>query len=180
MVQWFEKARDIWVEGGQLKSEALLNLTEDFFDALMVGKKQVIGSFLHRTGELIADSSVHITIQQELLMPADDKLQDFWIDFNVGSQSITFYISPDDDEEETQWETVCLPEDEVEKYLVEEKDGNNLLKVSMKHPLNVSGKEGSQIQIYFSAALNIAEAIKNVYGAIKAKVSFTALSFWGR
>ncbi|MGH0184022.1 UNVERIFIED_CONTAM: hypothetical protein FKN15_013913 [Acipenser sinensis] len=208
------------------------------------GKKQVIGSFLHRTGELIADSSVHITIQQEavrklnmildeipkedktqilssgkvlyydlqvaitealcrmttgkqrqeladqwftmefvanafkgikdsefetLLMPADDKLQDFWIDFNVGSQSITFYISPDDDEEETQWETVCLPEDEVEKYLVEEKDGNNLLKVSMKHPLNVSGKEGSQIQIYFSAALNIAEAIKNVYGAIKAK-----------
>ncbi|KAK6471727.1 synaptonemal complex protein 2-like [Huso huso] len=295
---WFEKARDIWVEGGQLKSEALLNLTEDFFDALMVvyensseGKKQVIGSFLHRTGELIADSGVHITIQQEavrklnmildeipkedktqilssgkvlcvmsglgkriliggdydlqvaitealcrmttgkqrqeladqwftmefvanafkgikdsefetdcrkflnlvngmlgdrrsvytypclkvfldeheLLMPADDKLQDFWIDFNVGSQSITFYISPDDDEEETQWETVCLPEDEVEKYLVEEKDGNNLLKVSMKHPLNVSGKEGSQIQIYFSAALNIAEAIKNVYGAIKAK-----------
>ncbi|MGH0184947.1 UNVERIFIED_CONTAM: hypothetical protein FKN15_016458 [Acipenser sinensis] len=213
------------------------------------GKKQVIGSFLHRTGELIADSSVHITIQQEavrklnmildeipkedktqilssgkvlyydlqvaitealcrmttgkqrqeladqwftmefvanafkgikdsefetLLMPADDKLQDFWIDFNVGSQSITFYISPDDDEEETQWETVCLPEDEVEKYLVEEKDGNNLLKVSMKHPLNVSGKEGSQIQIYFSAALNIAEAIKNVYGAIKAKLLMPA------
>ncbi|RXM92487.1 Synaptonemal complex protein 2 [Acipenser ruthenus] len=117
---------------------------------------------------------------ETLLMPADDKLQDFWIDFNVGSQSITFYISPDDNEEETQWETVCLPEDEVEKYLVEEKDGNNLLKVSMKHPLNVSGKEGSQIQIYFSAALNIAEAIRNVYGAIKAKVSFTALSFWGR
>ncbi|MBN3282862.1 SYCP2 protein, partial [Polyodon spathula] len=308
MVQWFEKARDIWVEGGQLKSEALLNLTEDFFDALMVvyensseGKKQVVGSFLHRTGELIADSGVHITIQQEavrklnmilgeipkedktqilssgkllcvmnrlgkriliggdydlqvaitealcrmttgkqrqeladqwftmefvanafkgikdsefetdcrkflnlvngmlgdrrsvytypclkvfldeheLLMPADDKLQDFWIDFNVGSQSITFYISPDDNEEENQWETVSLPEDEVEKYLVEEKDGNNLLRVSMKHPLNVSGKEGSQIQIYFSAALNIVEAIRNVYGATKAKVSFTALTFWG-
>ncbi|XP_066558974.1 synaptonemal complex protein 2-like [Amia ocellicauda] len=72
MVQWYEKAREMWVEAGQLKNEALMNLAEDFFDSLMVvhensneGKRQVGEAFLHHTGQLTGDTRVHITIQQE-------------------------------------------------------------------------------------------------------------------
>lgn len=36
MVQWFEKARKLWVGAGPARNEQLVNLAEDFFDALMV------------------------------------------------------------------------------------------------------------------------------------------------
>lgn len=36
MVQWFEKCRQLWIESGPRWDETLFNLSEDFFDALMV------------------------------------------------------------------------------------------------------------------------------------------------
>lgn len=36
MVQWFEKLRKFWTEAGPLRNEVMINLAEDFFDALMV------------------------------------------------------------------------------------------------------------------------------------------------
>lgn len=34
----------------------------------------------------------------QLLMPVDENLHEFWIDFNVGSQSISFYFCLADDQ----------------------------------------------------------------------------------
>lgn len=36
MVQWFEKARKLWVEAGPSRNETMIKLADDYFDALMV------------------------------------------------------------------------------------------------------------------------------------------------
>nr|XP_014342472.1 PREDICTED: synaptonemal complex protein 2 isoform X2 [Latimeria chalumnae] len=292
-----KKSKEILVQGGREKDEALINLVEDFFDVLMTvhetnsdGKSQVLEFFLQRTGALVADFRLNIYIQQEavrklnamldqmsrearkkilssqemllimsdmgkrildagdydlqvaitealcrmtsekqrweladewfsmefvsnafktikdsefetdcrkflnqvngmlgerrsvftypcleafldeheLLMPVDDKLEEFWIDFNVGSKSISFYIGAENNEEH-QWETVSLPEDDIETYSVEEKDGKKLLTVLMKNALNIDSKGGTQIRIYFDSGLDILDVTRRLYGATKCK-----------
>ncbi|XP_054862015.1 synaptonemal complex protein 2-like [Amphiprion ocellaris] len=55
----------------------------------------------------------------ELLMPSDENLEEFWIDFNLGSHSISFYFSLTDEEtQEGHWETICINENEVQSYTV--------------------------------------------------------------
>ncbi|XP_039590565.1 synaptonemal complex protein 2-like [Polypterus senegalus] len=105
--------------------------------------------------------------RMSLLMPVDEKLHDFWIDFNIGSQSISFYISSQDNEQESLWETVYIPEEDVENYTVEEMEGKKKLRIVMKHYLRIGRTEGIQICIVFKAVLNILEAAMNVFGSKK-------------
>ncbi|XP_049555099.1 synaptonemal complex protein 2 isoform X2 [Orcinus orca] len=53
----------------------------------------------------------------ELQIPSDEKLEGFWIDFNLGSQTVSFYIAEDNDTH--QWEAVTVPEEEVQIYSIE-------------------------------------------------------------
>lgn len=53
----------------------------------------------------------------ELQIPSDEKLEEFWIDFNLGSQSLSFYIAGDNDDH--QWEAVTVPEEKVQLYSIE-------------------------------------------------------------
>ncbi|XP_055748149.1 protein piccolo-like [Salvelinus fontinalis] len=296
MVQWFEKARLLWIEACTQKNETLLNLAEDLFDSVMVvhessqeGTYQVTECFLHLIGQLAADPRVHIMIQKEairklniildkipaelkkekkilssqeasdvmnnlasrivdggdydlqialmealcrmttraqrkeladnwfsmefvastfskiqdsefetdcrrflnllngmqgdgrrvfsypclevfldkheLLMPSDEKLEEFWIDFNLGSQSVSFYFSlADEDAQEGQWDTACIPENEVHSYTVTEEGRRRVLKLKLTEPLCVSGVEGSHLTIHFSSSLDIMHAARSVYG----------------
>lgn len=72
MVPWFEKSRHILTCEGTAKNEDLLNLVEDFFDALMIiddvhndGKIEMLETFILRTCSLIADTRINVFIQQE-------------------------------------------------------------------------------------------------------------------
>ncbi|XP_067410241.1 synaptonemal complex protein 2 isoform X2 [Emydura macquarii macquarii] len=105
--------------------------------------------------------------KHELQIPLDENLEEFWIDFNVGSRSISFYIAADD--ENHQWETVSIPEEEVEMYSLEEKESKKLLTIILKNPVTVGNQEGKQIFLYFDPVLEIVEVARKVYGANKCK-----------
>uniref|UniRef100_UPI00398E7AB7 synaptonemal complex protein 2 n=1 Tax=Pristiophorus japonicus TaxID=55135 RepID=UPI00398E7AB7 len=107
--------------------------------------------------------------KHELQMPSDAKLEEFWIDFNVGSQSISFYVITEEDDEEPMWETVCLPEEDVESYDVEVKDEKTLLAVDMNVPVRIGNIEGNQIQIYFDLTLDVLNTVRKVYRSTKFK-----------
>nr|XP_055043933.1 synaptonemal complex protein 2 isoform X3 [Misgurnus anguillicaudatus] len=300
MVQWFERARRLWVETGSSRNETLIKLTEDFFDALMAvhesckeGKFEVTESLLNHICKLASDDKINVMIQKEaarklnlilakiptelkkkkilssqeatnvmsdvasrilkggdfdlqvslmevlcrmtspaqrnelaehwftmtfvssafkkikesefetdcrrflnmvngmqgdrksvysypcleafldkheLLMPVDENLEAFWIDFNLGSQSISFYFSMSDmDAQDGQWDTLCIAENEVRSYTVEEKNGRKVLDLVLIDPVSIGRLEGSRVTIKFSSSLDILQATEKVYGQAKNK-----------
>ncbi|XP_068589399.1 synaptonemal complex protein 2 isoform X3 [Cebidichthys violaceus] len=301
MVQWFGKCRRLWIQCGPQWDETLFNLSEDFFDALMVvheackeGTCKITESFLYPVGQLAVDPRIYILIQKEairkvnlildkipvelkkerkilssqeasdimmklagqimkggdydlqtalmealcrmatpdqrkaladrwfsmehvasalvkirdsefetdcrkflnlvngmqgdrrrvysypclevcldkheLLMPADEKLEEFWIDFNLDSHSISFYFSLSDGEsQEGQWETICINENEVQSYTVTEEGKRKVLQILLSEVIVVGGIEGSSLTIHFSSSLDILQAARSVYGQCKNK-----------
>ncbi|KAL7864596.1 hypothetical protein AOLI_G00160160 [Acnodon oligacanthus] len=300
MVQWFERVKKFWIEAGLVRNEVMLNLAEDFFDALMAvhenckeGTYQITESLLHQIGKLASDAHVNILIQKEavrklnvilgkipvelkkekilssqeastvmddlasrilkggdydlqvalmealcrmtsraqrreladrwfsmefvatafrniqdsefetdcrkflnlvngmqgdgrsvysypclevfldkcaLLMPVDENLKEFWIDFNLGSQSISFYFCLSEDQaQEEQWDTLCIAENEIHSYTVEEEKDVKVLQLILTEPVCVSNIEGSKLAIHFSSSLDILQATKKVYGEAKNK-----------
>ncbi|KAM6404471.1 LOW QUALITY PROTEIN: synaptonemal complex protein 2 [Rhynochetos jubatus] len=103
----------------------------------------------------------------ELQIPLDENLEEFWIDFNVGSRSISFYVAADDADH--QWETVIIPEEEVDLYSLEEKDSKKLLTIALKSPMNVGNQEGEKFFLYFDSVLEIKDVTRKIYGFSKCK-----------
>ncbi|XP_031807571.1 synaptonemal complex protein 2 isoform X4 [Sarcophilus harrisii] len=129
--------------------------------------------FLNHVNGMLGDKRLVFTFpclsvfldRYELQIPSDEKLDDFWIDFNLGSQSISFYISGDD--EDHQWEAVNVSNDEVEKYNVEVKDTKKILTLFLKTTMNVGNKKGDQLVFYFDHLLDILDVTKQIYGTNK-------------
>ncbi|XP_047465945.1 synaptonemal complex protein 2 isoform X2 [Mugil cephalus] len=106
----------------------------------------------------------------ELLMPLDEKLEEFWIDFNLGSRSISFYFSlTAEGGQESHWETICINETEVQSYTVAEKGKTKVLEIKMSEVVVVGAVEGSSLTIHFSSSLDVLQAAQNVYGHNKNK-----------
>ncbi|XP_047228681.1 synaptonemal complex protein 2 isoform X4 [Girardinichthys multiradiatus] len=104
----------------------------------------------------------------ELHIPSDEKLEEFWIDFNLGSSSISFYFSLPD-EEDGHWETICINENEVESYTVTEVGKRQVLQIKLSEVVVVDSVEGSSLTIRFSSALDILQAARDVFGDDKNK-----------
>ncbi|XP_016891623.1 synaptonemal complex protein 2 [Cynoglossus semilaevis] len=104
----------------------------------------------------------------ELLMPADEKLEEFWIDFNLGSSSISFYFSLSNKKgQETPWETICISDNEVQSYTVTEEPQKTVFHLKLSEIVVVDTVEGSSLTIYFSSNLDILQAARKVYGESK-------------
>uniref|UniRef100_A0A2K6MUH3 Synaptonemal complex protein 2 n=1 Tax=Rhinopithecus bieti TaxID=61621 RepID=A0A2K6MUH3_RHIBE len=88
----------------------------------------------------------------------NEKLEEFWIDFNLGSQTLSFYIAGDNDDH--QWEAVTVPEENVIcLYTVRESKNK------------ISKREGKELLLYFDASLEITNVTQKIFGANKHRES---------
>ncbi|XP_053323817.1 synaptonemal complex protein 2-like [Spea bombifrons] len=96
----------------------------------------------------------------ELAKPQDEKLEQFWIDFNVGSQCVSFYIN---NMEGSLWDSVRLTSDALTKYTLQEIDGQQVLNIYLKNPLKINNKDVTKVKIYFKPEHDIKSAVRRVF-----------------
>ncbi|KAM9308298.1 synaptonemal complex protein 2-like [Gastrophryne carolinensis] len=97
----------------------------------------------------------------ELQRPDDDKLKHFWIDFNVGSQCVSFYVQND---EGNLWDSVRLQKESVAGYNLQEAGGQKLLDIYPKISFLIIGKETKHVKICFERDYDIENAIIKTFG----------------
>ncbi|KAJ8374935.1 hypothetical protein SKAU_G00055150 [Synaphobranchus kaupii] len=97
----------------------------------------------------------------ELFMPDDKNLNKFWIDFNLGTSCISFFVN---DPEGTLWESINLPKAAVSGYNVLGCDDQKILSVQMGVPISHSKTKGKTVQIIFHAQYDIGSVVQRVFG----------------
>uniref|UniRef100_A0A8C1T9Z7 Synaptonemal complex protein 2-like n=1 Tax=Cyprinus carpio TaxID=7962 RepID=A0A8C1T9Z7_CYPCA len=96
----------------------------------------------------------------ELFKPEDEFLKEFWVDFNIGTSTISFFVN---DPKNTLWELIHLPKDVVSVYNFQECGDQKILEVHMSTPLSHGEITGKIVKIIFSAEHNIQTALTRVF-----------------
>ncbi|XP_029102298.1 synaptonemal complex protein 2-like [Scleropages formosus] len=99
----------------------------------------------------------------ELFKPKDDNLDKFWIDFNLGTSCISFFVN---DPEGALWESINLPKVSVDGYAVLERDEKKVLAVQMNLPVTHCKIKGRTVRIFFEKHCDIENAAKKVFGEV--------------
>uniref|UniRef100_A0A8D1FE41 Synaptonemal complex protein 2-like n=1 Tax=Sus scrofa TaxID=9823 RepID=A0A8D1FE41_PIG len=108
----------------------------------------------HQEFETDCRRIILLIYSENMKKPADEKLEKFWIDFNLGSQSITFYVN---NTESALWDSVRLLKDAVITFSVIETE-MKVLRIFLKKPVNIGNKEVMKIEIHFELQFDIAQA----------------------
>ncbi|ETE65392.1 Synaptonemal complex protein 2-like protein, partial [Ophiophagus hannah] len=101
---------------------------------------------------------------ETLKKPADDKLEEFWIDFNYGSESITFYS---DSLEDILWESIRLSKEDISSYYLQEKEGEKILIIIMRRSIVINKAEITKIRIHFDSWFDVLTPLLKTIGKDK-------------
>ncbi|GAA6234204.1 synaptonemal complex protein 2-like [Lates japonicus] len=83
----------------------------------------------------------------QLFQPKDEKLDEFWIDFNVGSGCVSFFI---DEPQGYLWGSIHLLKDDVDHFSLELKHDEMILSVRLKNPITYHSSRGQTVKLSFS------------------------------
>ncbi|KAI4881760.1 hypothetical protein NFI96_000357 [Prochilodus magdalenae] len=97
----------------------------------------------------------------ELFKPEDELLKEFWVDFNVGTLCISFFVH---DPVGTLWERIYLPKESLCTYSLRECDERKLLNVHMSDNISHGNTVGKMVQIVFDSKYDIQTAVEKVFG----------------
>ncbi|XP_008306323.1 synaptonemal complex protein 2-like isoform X2 [Cynoglossus semilaevis] len=113
--------------------------------------------------------------QRQLFKPKDEKLDQFWIDFNVESECVSFFV---DDPQGFLWGSIHLFKDELNHYTLlfkgegrsltqtEECTGSEMiLSIQLNNPITHNGSKGQRVEITFSSEYEggLREATEKVF-----------------
>nr|XP_031360034.1 synaptonemal complex protein 2-like [Lonchura striata domestica] len=101
---------------------------------------------------------------KEMKKPSEESLEEFWIDFNAGSQSVTFYV---DCNKGKLWDSLRLSKENVKSYSVTEKDRQKIVTISLKRPAPLYNRAALKFKLVFSAEFEILGTLRKVLGEEK-------------
>ncbi|XP_029979113.1 synaptonemal complex protein 2-like isoform X2 [Sphaeramia orbicularis] len=95
------------------------------------------------------------SILLQLFCPKDDKWDEFWIDFNLGSECVSFFI---DNPQSFLWGSIHLLREEVERYSLNIKhpkcaEMEMVLSVWLNNPIMHQNTTGQKVELIFSSEL---------------------------
>ncbi|XP_036799928.1 synaptonemal complex protein 2-like isoform X6 [Oncorhynchus mykiss] len=96
----------------------------------------------------------------ELFMPEDEKLEHFWVDFNLGTSCISLFVN---NPEGSLWESIHLLRADVFRFSVCDCDNQTILTVHLSNPLTYRMTKGKMVQILFDSKHDILDAAKRVF-----------------
>uniref|UniRef100_A0A3B3S148 Synaptonemal complex protein 2 Spt16M-like domain-containing protein n=1 Tax=Paramormyrops kingsleyae TaxID=1676925 RepID=A0A3B3S148_9TELE len=97
----------------------------------------------------------------ELFKPDDENLEKFWVDFNLGTCCISFFVN---DPEGALWESINLPKAAISDYSIKEKDDQKILTVRMEIPVAHINIKGRTVKIIFESQYDIQNAVRRALG----------------
>ncbi|CAB1349711.1 unnamed protein product [Coregonus sp. 'balchen'] len=95
-----------------------------------------------------------------LFMPEDEKLEHFWVDFNLGTSCISLFVN---DPEGSLWESIHLIRADVFRFSVCDCDDQTILTVHLSNPITHRMTKGKIVQIIFDSKHDILDAAQRVF-----------------